>query len=68
MYNNNSQIKFKTVMLTSGLCCYSDAYVLVKGTIGITGKEAGQSARQTDEIDTEITFKNCVLLTDCISE
>ena len=55
-------------MLTSGLCCYSDAYVLVKGTIGITGKEAGQWARQTDEIDTEITFKNCVLLTDCISE
>ena len=55
-------------MLTSGLCCYSDPYVLVKGTIAITGREAGQAARQTDEIDTEITFKNCMKLTDCISE
>ena len=29
--NLNSQIKFKTTMLKSGLCDYSDAYVLVKG-------------------------------------
>ena len=27
----NSQIKFKTLMLKSSLCDYSDAYILVKG-------------------------------------
>ena len=30
MYNTNSQIRFKTSMLTSRLCGYSDAYILVK--------------------------------------
>ena len=35
-YNVNSQIKFKTTMLKSSLCDYSDAYILVKGTITIT--------------------------------
>ena len=36
-YNVNSQIKFKTTMLKSSLCDYSDAYILVKGTITING-------------------------------
>ena len=35
MYNTNSQIKFKTSMLRSNLCDYSDAYILVKGTISV---------------------------------
>ena len=30
-YNVNSQIKFKTTMLKSSLCDYSNAYILVKG-------------------------------------
>ena len=33
MYNTNSQIKFKTSMLRSSLCDYSDADILVSGTI-----------------------------------
>ena len=38
-YNKDSQIKFKTLMLKSSLCDYSDAYILVKGTIShITSK------------------------------
>ena len=36
-YNVHSQIKFKTTMLKSILCDYSDAYILVKGRITITG-------------------------------
>ena len=32
-YNTNSQVKFKTTMLKSSLCDYSDAFILVKGTI-----------------------------------
>ena len=34
-YNTNSQIKFKTAMLTSSLCDCSDAYILVKRTITV---------------------------------
>ena len=30
-YSYNKQIKFKTSMLTSSLCDYSDAYILAKG-------------------------------------
>ena len=36
-YNTNSQIKFRTSTLSSSLCDYSDAYILVRGTITITG-------------------------------
>ena len=45
-YNVNSQIKFKTTMLKSSLCDYSDAYILAKGTITITGAGADAAARQ----------------------
>ena len=41
-YDVNSQIKFKTTMLKSSLCDYSDAYILVHGRITITG--AGDEA------------------------
>ena len=34
-YNTNNRIKCKT--LKSSLCEYSDTYILVKGTITITG-------------------------------
>ena len=47
-YNANSQIKFKTTMLKSSLCDYSDTYILVKGTITITGAGADPAARQAD--------------------
>ena len=36
-YNTNSQIKFRTLMLRSSIYDYSDAYILVSGTIAITG-------------------------------
>ena len=36
-YNENKSIRFKTPMLTSSLCNYSDAYILVKGTITVNG-------------------------------
>ena len=32
-YSSNKQIRFKTTMLRSSLCYYSDAYKLVKGNI-----------------------------------
>ena len=44
-YDVNSQIKFKTTMLKSTLCDYSDAYILVKGRIKITGAGDDAAAR-----------------------
>ena len=37
MYNTNSKIEFKTSMLRSNLCDYSDAYIFITGTISIAG-------------------------------
>ena len=36
----NKQIRFKTSMLRSSLCDYSDAYVLVKGNISVSNTAA----------------------------
>ena len=43
-YNVNSQIKFKTAMLKSSLCDYSDAYILVKGIISANNTAADGAA------------------------
>ena len=67
-YNVNSQIKFKTTMLKSSLCDYSDAYILVKGRITIEGAGADAAARQADERDEGVAFKNCTPFTNCITE
>ena len=56
-YNVNSQIKFKTTMLKSSLCDYSDAYILVKGKIAITGVGNNAPARQADERDKSVALK-----------
>ena len=37
IYNENKSIRFKTPMLRSNLCDYSDAYILVKDTITVNG-------------------------------
>ena len=67
-YNVNSQIKSKTTMLKSSLCDYSDAYILVKGTITITGAGDDVVARQADERDKGVVFKICAPFTNCISK
>ena len=36
IYSTNKQIRFKKSMLQSDLCNYSDAYIVVKGTIAVT--------------------------------
>ena len=36
-YKENKSIRFKTPMLRSSLCDYSDSYILVKGIIMVTG-------------------------------
>ena len=46
-------------MLKSSLCDYSNAYIFVKGKITITGRGDDVAARQTDERDKGVAFKNC---------
>ena len=43
------------------------SYILVKGTVTITGAGANAEARQADERDKGATFKNCAPFTTCIS-
>ena len=47
-YSPNKQIRFKTAMLRSSLCDYSDAYILVKGNISVN------NPRQYDTICWEL--------------
>ena len=63
----NGDIKFKTTMLRSNLCDYADSYILVKGTVTITGVGNDDDARQRDERNKGVTFKNCTPFTKCIS-
>ena len=62
-----NSIKFKTTMLRFNLCDYSDAYILVKGTITITGGGDNAAARIADERDKSVIFKNFAPFTECIS-
>ena len=54
-------------MLRSNLCYYADSYILVKGTITITGAGDNAGERQADERDNGVTFKICAPFTKCIS-
>ena len=68
VYNVNTQIKFKTTMLKSSLCDYSDAYILVKGGLTIAGAGNDAAARQADERNKGVIFRNCAAFINCISE
>ena len=60
-YNINSRIKFKTTFLKSNLCDYSDAYILVKGTIVVNNIGAADT-------DANNANKNCASFTTYMSE
>ena len=65
-YSLNKQIKFKTSMLRSNLCDYSDAYILAKGNITVNNTaDAGAAANNTNK---KVIFKNCAPFTNCISK
>ena len=65
-YSPNKQIRFKTVMLRSSLCDYSDAYILVKGNISVNNNVAASAA--ATNIGKKEIFKNCAAFTNCISK
>ena len=66
-YTSN-EIRFKTTILRCNLCDYPEAYILVKGTITITGDGNDAAARQADERNMSVTFTNYVQFTKCIGK
>ena len=61
-YNTSKPIRFKTSMLRSDLCDYSDAYVWVKGAITVT------DPNNNAKFDRRLTLKNNAPFISCISK
>ena len=65
-YSPSKQIRFKTAMLRSSICDYSDAYLLVRGNIAVNNTAGAGAA--ANNINKKLTFKNCAPFTNCISK
>ena len=61
-YNMSKPIRFKTSLLRSDLCDYSDAYVWVKGTIAVT------NPNNNANFDRRLTLKNNASFISCVSK
>ena len=67
-YNENKSIRFKTPMLRSNLCDYSDAYILVKGTITVTAPGVNTNANNIrDKRNRPVILKNNAPFVSCIT-
>ena len=67
-YNENKSIRFKTPMLRSNLCDYSDACILVKGTITVTAPGVDNNADNIrDKRNRLLILKNNVPFVSCIT-
>ena len=67
-YIENKSIRFKTPMLRSNLCDYSDAYILVKGTITVTAPGANNDANNIrDKRNRPLILKNNAPFVSCIT-
>ena len=64
-YKPSKQIRFKTSVLRSDLCDYSDAYIVVKGDITLT-KDANRNF--VDVRNRFLAFINNSPFTNCISK
>ena len=60
-YNPNKQIRFKTSMLRSDLCDYSEAYIAVTGKITVASAD-------NDAYNKKLAFNNNTPFTSCISK
>ena len=67
MYNENKSIRFKTPMLRSDLCDYSDAYILVKSTVTVTVPGVNNDANNIrDKRNRPLILKNNAPFVSCI--
>ena len=60
IYNENKLIRFKTPMLRSNLCDYSDAYILVKGTITVAGNNLRDRQNRPLILKNNVPFISCI--------
>ena len=60
--NFNKQLGFKTSMLRSDLCDYSDAYIVVKGIITVEGRN------KIERENNSLALKNIAPFTSCFSK
>ena len=60
-YNPSKQIRFKTPMLRSDLCDFSDAYIVLKGTVTVTNPN-------NNAYDQKLAFKNNAAFVSCVSK
>ena len=65
-YNENKSIRFKTPMLRSDLCDYSDAYILVNGTITVNGILNG-AENEINRRNRQLILKNNAPFVSCIT-
>ena len=67
-YNENKSIRFKTPMSRSSLCDYSDAYILVKGTITVTAPGVNNNVNNIrDKRNRPLILKNDAPFVSCIT-
>ena len=59
-YNENKSIRFKAPMLRSNLCDYSDVYILVKGTITVTGNHPRDRQNRPLILKNNAPFISCI--------
>ena len=65
-YRENKQVRFKTPMLRSDLCNYSDAYIVVKGNINLESDRT--NADNVNAYDKKVAFKNNSPFISCITK
>ena len=67
-YNETKSIRFKTPMLRSNVCDYSDAYILVKGIITVTAPGVNNNANNIrDKRNSLLILKNNAPFVSCIT-
>ena len=59
-YNFNKEIRIKKSMLSSDLCDYSDAYIVVKGNITLKGSGDANKQNKVVAFKHNAPFVNCV--------
>ena len=59
-YNENKSTRFKTPMLRSDLCDYSDAYILVNGTITVAGNHPRDRQNKPVILKNNAPFISCI--------
>ena len=60
-YSVSKIIRFKTRMLGLDVCTYSDAHIIVKGTIDLLAS----AANENDKAEKDVAFKNNAPFRSC---